>query len=176
MRGYDKLKEAVMKDCNEKGGCGCFNENGCNVKNATIGTYGEEGYKHCFHEYCDKFKWVIDRAKHYGEKLGIPWEEILDSWEEDRTYWYMNYYQDCEQPLIDSDDVFVFESAEEMRKKVGNEFICPSCKKIGSDPYECKHCGWKSYGFIQLRLTFIYCKKERKSTKCFMPKALADIK
>lgn len=132
-------------------------------------------------EYCDKYKFAIDRAKHYEEKLGIPWQEVLQSWEEDRTYWYMNFYQECNQPKIESDNVFVFESAEELREKVGTEFVCPCCKGISTDPYECnsgveiskgKKCDWKAYGFLQLNLAFLYCKKERKGTKCFMPKIL----
>ena len=49
----------------------------------------------CSHKYCDKFKWVIDRAKAYGEATGLNWEDVLDGWETDRNYWYMNYYQDC---------------------------------------------------------------------------------
>ena len=67
------------------------------------------------HKYCDKFKWVIDRAKHYGEKLGIPWEDILDSWESHRDYWYMNYYQECNQPTILSGNVRVFDTVEDLR-------------------------------------------------------------
>lgn len=147
-----------------------------------LATYGDT-HKDCGHkcEYCDKYKWTIDRAIHYGEKLGIPWNEILESWEEDRKYWFLNYYQEANQPKIDSDDVFVFESAEEMNKKVGTEFICPCCKGISTNPYECntgkqvtkgKKCNWKAYGFLQSNLAFLYCKKERKGTKCFMPKAL----
>ena len=53
----------------------------------------------CSHKYCDKYKWVIDRAKYYAEKTGKPYEEIIEIWESNRTYWYMNYYQDCNQPL-----------------------------------------------------------------------------
>lgn len=166
MNGYEKLVEDVKRNCEETG---CFSENGCNNENCK-----------CHHRYCDKFKWIIDRAKHYEEKLGIPWMEILDSWEEDRTYWYMNYYQESMQPLIDSDNVYVFESAEDLRKKVGNEFICPRCKGISTDPYDCNSgieiggeiCNWKSYGLLRFNLVYLYCKMERKGTHCFMPKAL----
>ena len=105
MDGYERLKAAVIKDCTDHDGCGCFNPDGCNVEGAKIGKYGEPGYKHCTHRYCDTFKWAIDRAKHYGEKLGIPWEEILNAWEAERDYWYMNYYQECKQPRIEGDRV-----------------------------------------------------------------------
>ena len=72
----------------------------------------------------------------------------------------------------------VAELKEDLREKVGTEFICPHCKGISTNPYECnsgvevngKKCDWKSYGFLQFNLAFLYCKKERKGTKCFMPK------
>ena len=41
----------------------------------------------------------MDRAKHYSEQSGKSVEHILKVWEENRTYWYMNYYQECNQPL-----------------------------------------------------------------------------
>lgn len=180
IKDLEKEKEAVSKGHSTFGrGCKEYNDN---CKQCLI-DYAENG-KECSNkcEFCHKFKWAIDRAKQYGEKLGIPWKEVVQSWEEDRNYWYMNYYQECNQPKIDSKNVFVFESAEEMREKVGTEFICPCCKGISTNPYECnsgiktkddKVCDWKSYGLFQFDLAFIYCKKERKSTKCFMPKSLA---
>lgn len=144
-------------------------------------TYGDTNAD-CGHkcEYCSKFKWAVDRAKHYEEKLGIPWKEVLKSWEDDRSYWFLNYYQDCNQPLIESDNVFVFENAAELRAKCGKQFICPHCKGISTNPYECnsgnevngKICCWKAYGFLRFGLCFCYCKEERKGTHIFMPVAL----
>lgn len=182
MGSYDKLVSSVVRDLQGKDSRGC--KDFCDKCEKALSDYAENGTE-CGNscEFCSKYKWAIDRAKHYGEKLGIPWKEVIQSWEEDRRYWYMNYYQECNQPLIDSKDVFVFESAEEMREKVGKEFVCPCCKGISTDPYECnsgvkmnngKPCDWKSYGLFQFDLAFIYCKKERKSTKCFMPKALIE--
>lgn len=181
MNGYESLKEAVMRDCNEKDSCGCFNENGCNVKGCRIGKYGEEGYKYCFHNYCDKFKWVIDRAKQYGEKLGLDWKEVLSSWEEDRNYWYMNYYQDCNQPEIKGDKVKVFETVEDMLKSIGEKkFRCPSCGGVSTSPYKCnsglemskgKMCDWNVGGlFGDLgKGVFVYCKDKLKGETIFMP-------
>lgn len=135
--------------------------------------------KGCGHdcEYCQKFKWIIDRAKHYEDKLGIPWREILESWEEDRSYWYMNYYQDCEQPLIKSGKVRVFDTMEDFNESVKHsEYICPSCGKVSSDPYECKGCGWKVYGlFGDLgKGIFVYIKEKKKGQTIFKPKAWSD--
>jgi hypothetical protein len=49
-------------------------------------------------EFLHKFIWVIARAKHYAYKYERPIESILDHWEEKRTYWWLNFYQDCNQP------------------------------------------------------------------------------
>lgn len=117
MTGYEKLKADVIKDCGK--GCDCFCPEGCNKERPRIGTYGQPGFKACFHRYCDKFKWVIDRAKQYGEKLGVPWAQVLDSWEADRTYWYMNYYQECNQPSIVSERVRVFDTVDDLRAAIG---------------------------------------------------------
>jgi hypothetical protein len=179
--GYEKLKAAVMRDCNERAGCGCFNPDGCNIKNQSIGKYGEAGHKHCFHAYCDKFKWVIDRARHYAEKTGIPWEDILNSWEADRNYWYMNYYQDGNQPEIKGDRVKVFETVEEMLASIGDKkFRCPLCGGVSTNPYECnsglkmsnrKACDWKVYGLLRGlgKDVFVYCKDKVRGERIFMP-------
>lgn len=179
--GYESLKAAVERDCNESRSCGCFNPEGCNVPRASIGKYGEDGYKHCFHEYCDKFKWAVDRAKHYGERLNLNWEDILTSWEQDRSYWYMNYYQDSEQPEIKGDKVRTFETVEEMLNKIGEKkFRCPACKGISTSPYRCnsgkeavkgKACDWSVGGlFGDLgEGIFVYCKDKLKGETIFMP-------
>lgn len=65
-RGYEKLMAAVTKDCEESGGT--LHPEGCCKCGAE-----------CCHHYCDKFKWVIDRAKAYGEATGLDWQDILDS-------------------------------------------------------------------------------------------------
>lgn len=150
MKGYEKLVHAVMRDCADRGSCNCFNENGCNVPNARIES--EDGtVKCCSHKYCDKFKWVIERAKHYGEKLGMDWQDVLTEWENNRDYWYMNYYQDAHQPLIKGDHVFVFDTSEDFLASIeAKGFRCPSCGGVSSNPYECDGgCNWKSYGFFR---------------------------
>ena len=124
--GYDKLKAAVDKDCVKDGGT--MHQEGCVA-------CGEK----CSHKYCDKFKWVIDRAKAYGEAIGLNWEDVLDGWETDRNYWYMNYYQDCNQPEIKAGKVRVFGTILELKEAIGEmKFRCPSCGKESPNPYECK--------------------------------------
>jgi hypothetical protein len=174
-RGYESLKAAVKRDCNKEGSCGCFNQNGRDVLNQI-----KDG-KRCFHDYCNKFKWVIERAKHYAEKLGLNWEDILDSWEADRTYWYMNYYQESNQPEINGDKVKAFETVDEMLKSIGDKkFRCPACGGISTNPYECnsglemskgKICDWKVYGLFgdMGKGVFVYCKDKLKGQTIFMP-------
>jgi len=108
-KGIESLQTAVKKDAEE--GENCFNENGCNhefyrhvpeTNERLIAMGFTQCCKHvskCSHKYCDKYKWVIERAKYYAQKIGRPYEEIIEIWEEDRSYWYMNYYQDNNQPL-----------------------------------------------------------------------------
>lgn len=158
-KGYEKLAAAVKKDCEEKGGT--LHPEGC----------CKCGGK-CDHRYCDKFKWAIDRAKAYGEATGLNWEDILDSWEQDRSYWYMNYYQDCNQPEIKGGKVKVFDTLEDFRAAVGEKkFRCPSCGKVTENPYECKACGWKVYGLLGDlgKGVFVYVKGELKGCNMFMP-------
>jgi len=117
-KGIESLQESVKKDCEKSN---CFNENGCNVKNSK-----------CGHSYCDKYKWIIDRAKHYAEKTGKTFEEILTIWETDRNYWYMNYYQDCYQPLIKDGSTIMYDDwisklTERFGDRANLTFICPSC-------------------------------------------------
>lgn len=163
-KGYDKLSNAVKKDCEEHSGT--FHPEGCCKCN-----------KKCFHDYCNKFKWAIDRAKAYGEATGLKWEDILDSWEEERNYWYMNYYQDCNQPEIKGSNVKVFDTMEDFKKSIGEMlFRCPSCGKITMNPYECKACGWKVYGLFKDmgKGVFVYVKERLMGENIFMPVSWED--
>lgn len=174
MSGYESLMEAVKKDCNALNSCGCFNPDGCDNPDGRIGKYGEPGFKWCTHKYCDKFKWVIDRAKHYGEKAGIPWEGILDAWEKERNYWYMNYYQECNQPKIENGKVRVFDTVRDFRESVGNGlFRCPRCGGVSTNPYECNAggCDWKIYGLLRGGGIHVFCKDAMRGEDIFMPLA-----
>lgn len=148
MTGLEKLRTAVDKDL-EQGG---------------------------LHDYESKYQWVIDRAKHYEEKTGIPYEKIIDSWEEDRSYWYMNYYQDANQPELTGKKVFVFDSYADYREAVGDKgFLCPKCDHASKNPYECdsESCDWKSYGFLGTmgKGAFVFVKDKMKGSSIFMPVA-----
>ena len=195
-KGYESLMKSVKNDCD--GEEGCFNPNGCDHE-----FYRYEPAKgsdkrftdtvcrsisKCTHKYCDTFKWIIDRAKHYEEKTGISWEEILDSWEENRSYWYMNYYQEANQPKIEGDKVRVFNTIEDLHEAIGDKgFRCPSCGGITTNPYECnsglemakgKTCNWKVYGLFGGlgKEVFVYVKEKVHGNKIFMPVAWEENK
>lgn len=51
-------------------------------------------------EFIKHFQWVISRAKHYACHQGLSIETVLNSWEEKRSYWWLNFYQDCNQPKL----------------------------------------------------------------------------
>jgi hypothetical protein len=153
--GYKKLLAVVVKDLNENN----------------------------HHDYQATFDWVIDRAKHYAEKTGLQASDILDSWEKKRSYWYMNYYQECNQPLIESHSVKVFETVDELMKSIGNlGFRCPMCGGVSKSPYECdsglnmekgKICDWKVYGLFRGlgKDIFVFVKEKVKGEHMFMPVA-----
>lgn len=159
--GYHRLWQAVQNDCLEHGGV--LHPEGC----CDCG-------KGCSHRYCDKFRWAVDRAKEYEEATCIDWKDILTDWENNRTYWYMNYYQECNQPAIDSKKVRIFDTEADFWKSVGNSgYRCPSCGKISKDPYECKACGWKVYGLLKDlgKGVFVLIKDSLKGDTIFMPVA-----
>jgi hypothetical protein len=170
--GYIKLKAAVEDDCHDD---------------------ESRGRKH-FHDYRAKLAWVLDRAAHYAEKTGLDAADILDAWEKGRTYWYMNYYQDAEQPLIEGDGVRLFETKDDLKAALGDapRFRCPACNGASKNPYECdsgivgktltggknKPCDWKVYGlFSDLgKGVYIFVKSEMCGQRIFNPVAWELIK
>ncbi len=124
----------------------------------------------------DKVKWALERAKHYAEKTGLEAADILDAWEEERTYWFMNFYQEANQPEIKGNNVRVFETIDSLKESIGSKgFRCPSCKCISKNPYECdsgnEKCDWKSYGLFGCldHGVTVFVKAKMKIETFFMP-------
>lgn len=171
-RGYDSLVESVKSNCNDYEGC--FNPNGCDKEKA------------CSSRYCDKFKWIIDRVKEYGEHTNLDWMEILDAFEERRSYWYMNYYEEGDFPSVDSGKIRFFETVEDLVASTENKgFRCPACNGISTNPYECnsgqemssgKTCDWKVYGLFGGlgKDIVVFCKDKKITNTIFMPVAWED--
>lgn len=167
--GYKKLKAAVDEDEKKSPG---------------------------FHDYTAKLIWALERAKHYAEKTGLSQVSILDSWEKQRSYWYMNFYQDAELPLIEGDSVRVFDVPNDLRESLGKAgFRCPACDGISKSPYTCdsgkkmmalkgkgkkaklaeidKVCDWKVYGLFRDlgKGVYIFVKSEMRGERIFKPVA-----
>ena len=90
----------------------------------------------------------------------------------------MNYYQDCNMPKIEGDNVFVFETVDDFLKSIpSKKFICPCCKGITTNPYECnseikkdnKTCDWKVYGLFDLGHVTVFVKDTVQFGKIFFP-------
>lgn len=81
-KGYKSLKAAYIKDVMER----------------------NESFR-SKNEYLRKFNWVISRAKHYAYHNGKSVAEVLDDWEEKRSYWWLNFYQDSSQPRFHSNGI-----------------------------------------------------------------------
>lgn len=117
----------------------------------------------------------------YSEVLNIPQEEILKSWENDRSYSAINYYQEANQPKLEFGKAEIFETTEELIEAIGNrEFRCPCCDGVSTDAYECnsglkttsgKTCDWKVFGLFgdMGKGVFIYIKDKLKGQTIFKP-------
>jgi len=135
-----------------------------------------------------KLEWAVNRAKHYEARTGISASEILTKWETDREYWYMNYYQDANQPTLDGDFVKVFDDIEAFKESVGDDgFRCPNCKGVSSNPYNCNSgivltllnskkgkkdvCNWSAGGLFKTlgKGTFIFLKNVMVGLEIFKP-------
>ena len=90
----------------------------------------------------------------------------------------MNYYQDCNMPKIEEGKVFVFDTVDDFLKSIpSKKFICPYCKGITTNPYECnsgikkdnKICDWKVYGLFDLGHVTVFVKDKLQLDKIFIP-------
>ncbi len=140
-------------------------------------------------ERLKKLDFAVDRAKHYEEKTGIPAGEILTAWETRRSQWYMNYYQDANQPKIEGDSVRVFETKDELIESIGKDgFRCPHCNGVTRNPYECDSrvnlpllnsggkalaCNWRVYGLFGSlgKGVYVFVKAELTGENIFKPVA-----
>jgi hypothetical protein len=127
-----------------------------------------------FHDYRATLAWTVARAQHYADKTGIPASEILDAWERSRNYWYMNFYQESNQPEIKDGNVRVFDTVDSMLASVGKAgFRCPKCAGVSNSPYECsvKPCDWKVYGLFRAlgKGIYVFVKEKVAGELLFMP-------
>ena len=129
------------------------------------------------HDYEAKFDWVVERAKLYAEVFDCEYTEVIEVWEEHRNYWYMNFYQNANQPIPTQKNVFVYDNPDEALKVFGESgYRCPSCKSISTHLQDCTQddCDWKAYGFLKTLGTgaHIALKDSMGIIEIFMPIAL----
>ncbi len=154
----------------------------------------DENNQKGFHNYQEKLDWIIERAKHYSEKTGIDASEIIKGWEEQRDYWYMNFYQEANQPEIKADKVIIAESSEDFfRRFPSRKWICPNCKGISKDPFLCDSgvklklingsnkkeiCNWSAGGLFGTlgNGVHVFLKDKMKLVGIFKPLELKDAK
>lgn len=147
-KGIESLREAVIKNCNE--GEGCFNPNGCNHEfyrnepetNPELIKLGMttccRHVSKCSSKYCDKYKWILERAEYYANLAGTTSEKVLEAWEEKRGYCFMNYYQECNQPKAGEKTkvIPVAEWKKMLDERFGSpkewKFVCPICGHVQS--------------------------------------------
>lgn len=165
--GRERLKAAITKDCHQSGHQ--FTAAGCSPL----------GHKTCNAGYCSKFNWVLARAQDYAQALGLDIDAVLDCWEDHRSYWYMNYYQESNQPKLGQPGVIMFNDwVNQLKTTYGPDpkdwaFQCPGCHHVqtmgdfialgvdGNSAYvECigRHkkgvgCDWAAYGFLTITKT-----------------------
>lgn len=142
-------------------------------------------------ERMEKLMFAVERAEEYAYKTGLDSGDILTAWERDRDYWYMNYYQDANQPpILDNGKVRVFDTTDEMIKAIGDrKFRCPRCKGVSSSPYECDSgikvellndtygpCDWKVYGLFghMGKGVYLFVKEKMRGEPMFMPISWED--
>lgn len=128
-------------------------------------------------EWKKHFDWALERAQQYADVLHTDRDTVLAAWEERRDYWFVNYYQECNQPDLTKKgnvvtlDEWVKEGESLFGKdKLDWKFKCPACghiqsmrefKNAGLDPelayVNCasrhglggkKDCKWTIGGFL----------------------------
>lgn len=78
-------------------------------------------------------EFIVSRASQYAQKLGKTPVQVIEAWENERNYWWANYYQDANQP-----DPSGALTLEEWMDKATSLFgedvnawtaVCPKCKR-----------------------------------------------
>ena len=84
--GYKSLKKAYIRDVHKAGQTRAKGHRPMRDKE----------------EFLKLFQWVIGRAQHYAIRQSRTVEDVLNEWESERNYRWLNYYQECNQPKLPS--------------------------------------------------------------------------
>ncbi|UTM60448.1 hypothetical protein L4174_023990 (plasmid) [Photobacterium sp. CCB-ST2H9] len=131
---------------------------------------------------------TIGICEHYASEMDLNPIDVFQALEKKRNISYPNYYNEANFPKLT--DVLVFQDKEAMKVKLrpADGFICPSCERVSSNPYDCNAaatdpetpCEWKSYGFFRtlgkgLRFTILENWLDNPVIdECFMPVAIYE--
>lgn len=97
-------------------------------------------------EWKQKYEWALGRAQQYADHLGVTRDEVLTAWEQERDYWYVNYYQESNQPDLMGHNAVTLEQWEAEGERLYGKnhlewrFRCPTCGHIQT-PQEFKTAG-----------------------------------
>lgn len=177
-KGVESLAAAVAADVDrERGFRVCADADAHRCEEA-LAAYEPCGALSCGKpcEACGRLVWAVERAGKTAALFGLDWRDVLAKWESGRRGWYMNYYQDANQPDPEgfSGEMRAFRTVAELHDAVGDAgFICPSCGKTSMSPYVCPECGWNSGGFFGTcgRGCWVFVADEARWEEIFMPEA-----
>ena len=63
-------------------------------------SYDVQNSRRTKEELLRHFNWVMGRAKHYALQQARSIEDVLNEWEANRDYWWLNFYQESNQPKL----------------------------------------------------------------------------
>jgi hypothetical protein len=114
-KGIESLQQSIKKDCAE---------------------FSPEKLHSEKCRYCPRYFWVLERAAQYAKVTKTTVETIIEAWEKTRNYWYLNFYQECNQPDLEKTKVEVI-AYDDWRKELTDKF--------GEEPklwkFKCVQCG-----------------------------------
>jgi hypothetical protein len=87
--------------------------------------------------------------ENYHQVTGISKNEILIAFEKARNVNTVNFYQASRFPMLEN--IYIFDTIDDYKKAFpSGKYICPSCCKESTDPYECSQekCDWKVSGLL----------------------------
>ena len=114
-----------------------------------------------------KLIWLKEMIEQYSKKLNMSIDEVVDSFEANRTYSWPNYYQEANFPNLDKvDDITIYETLDDFKRE-NKKFKCPSCGNVYIHPAQCEHrikedgvCNWTAGGFFNIGLHYVVIKEK----------------
>lgn len=93
------------------------------------------------HRWNGRLERILALAQTYADVCHVTRQEVLEKWETNRSYWWPNYYQECNFPDLNKKGGYPVLTLEDWIKegerlfgpdKKNWKFICPNCGHIQS--------------------------------------------